>query len=155
MGHSTCRALDHCRDQLVYSELLDETNIGVLHTLHVHPIRNQFWQFPLCNVYQLWQPDKLHQLLLGLVKDLWHSLLKCLKVINLKDQFDNRITSVPGYLGLQSFSKQCDSKKSGSWQGKEIRGMIRTLAVNCMPILDCSKDDGRTLAKTDSDEMVM
>jgi hypothetical protein len=32
-------------------------------------IRNQFWQFPLCNVYQLWQPDELHQLLPGLVKD--------------------------------------------------------------------------------------
>jgi hypothetical protein len=111
--------------------------------------------YPLCNVYRLWQSDELHQLLLGLVKDLLHWLLKYLEARNLKDQFDNRITSVPGYLGLQSFSKQCDSKKSGSWQGKEIRGMIRTLAVNCMPILDCSKDDGRTVAKTDSDEMVM
>jgi len=45
--------------------------------------------------------------------------------------------------------------KSGSWQGKEIRGIIRTLAVNCAPILDCSKDDGKTPAEIASDEMVM
>jgi hypothetical protein len=65
MGHSTCQVLDNARDQHVDAELLDATNIDVLHTLHVDPIRNQFWQFPLCNVYQLWQADKLHQLLLG------------------------------------------------------------------------------------------
>jgi len=45
--------------------------------------------------------------------------------------------------------------KSGSWQGKEIRGMIRILAVNCAPILDCSQDAGKTVAQTASDEMVM
>jgi len=33
--------------------------------------------------------------------------------------------------------------------------MIRTLAVNCTPILVCSKDDGKTAAETASDEMVM
>jgi len=33
--------------------------------------------------------------------------------------------------------------------------MIRTLAVNCAPILDCSKDDGKMAAETTSDEMVM
>jgi hypothetical protein len=45
--------------------------------------------------------------------------------------------------------------KSSSWQGKENQGMIRTLAVNCAPILDCSKDDRKTLVETASDEMVM
>jgi hypothetical protein len=33
--------------------------------------------------------------------------------------------------------------------------MIRTLAVNCTPILVCSKDDEKTVAETASDEMVM
>jgi len=33
--------------------------------------------------------------------------------------------------------------------------MIRTLAVNCAPILDCSKDDGKTAVENASDEMVM
>jgi hypothetical protein len=45
--------------------------------------------------------------------------------------------------------------KSGTWQRKEIRGMIRTLAVNCAPILACSKDDRKTAAETASDAMVM
>jgi len=155
MGHSTCRALDNPRDQCVYSQLLDETNIDVLHTLHVHPIRNQFWQFPLCNVYRLWQPDELHHLLLRLVEDLLNWLLKYLKARNVKDEFDNRLTSVSRYPGLQRFSEPFDSMKSSSWQGKEIRGMIRTLSVNCAPILDCSKDDGKTAVETASDEMVM
>jgi hypothetical protein len=123
-------------------ELLDETNIDVLHTLGVHPLHNQFWQYPLCNVYCLWQPDALHQLLLGLVKDLLHWLLKYLKARNDKVQFDNRFTSVPRYPGLQLFSKPFDSMTSSSWHGKEIRGMIGTLAVNCAPKLDCSLGTG-------------
>jgi hypothetical protein len=45
--------------------------------------------------------------------------------------------------------------KSSSWQGDVIRGMIRTLAVYCTPILHRSKDDGKTPVETASDEMVM
>jgi len=155
MGHSTCWALDNSRDQHVHSELPAETHIDVLHTLGVHPIHNQFWQFPLCNVYQLWQPDELHQLLLGLVKDLLHYLLKYLKPRNVKNQFDNWFTSVQWYPGLLCFSAPFDSMKCISWKGKEIQGTITTLAVNCTPILDYSKDDRNTLVETASDEMVM
>ena len=67
LGHSTCRALDNSEAQHVHSQLPDECNVNVLHTLHVQSVRNQFWQFPLCNIYQLWQSDELHQWLLGLV----------------------------------------------------------------------------------------
>jgi hypothetical protein len=155
MGHYTFRPLDNSRDQHIYLELLADNSIDALHSVGVHPIRNQFWQYPLCNAYRLWQPDELHQLLLGLVKDLLHWLLKYLKARNVKDQFDNRFTSVPRYPSLQHFAKPFDSLKSSSWQGKEICGMIRTLAVNCAPILDCSKDDGKTAAEKASDEMVM
>jgi len=118
MGHSTIRPLDNPGDQDVYSELLDETNIDVLHTPGVHPICNLFWQYPLCNVYHLWQPDELHQLLLNLVKDRLHWLLKYLKAQNVMDQFDNRFTSVPRYPGLQPFTKPFDWMKSSSWQEK-------------------------------------
>jgi hypothetical protein len=45
--------------------------------------------------------------------------------------------------------------KGGSWQGNKIRGMIRTQPVNCVPILDCSQDAGKTAEETTSDEMVM
>jgi len=155
MGHSSFRPLDNSRDQHIYSELLEDNNIDALHTLGVRPIRNQFWLYPLCNVYRLWQPDELHQLLLGLVKDLLHWLLKYLKTRNVKDQFDNWFTSMPQYPGLQHFTEPFDSLKSGTWQGKEIGGMIRTQAVNCAPILNCSQNAGQTAAETASDEMVM
>jgi hypothetical protein len=62
---------------------------------------------------------------------------------------------VPRYSSLQHFSKPFDSLKSGTWQGKDMHGMIRTMAVNCTEILVCSKDEGKTAAKTASDEMVM
>jgi hypothetical protein len=50
-GAFNLSALHNSSDQHAYSELLDETNIDVLDTLHVYPIRGRFWQFPLCNVY--------------------------------------------------------------------------------------------------------
>jgi len=152
MGYSTVWPLDNSRDQQVYLELLDETNIDVLHTLHVHPIRNQFWQFSLCNFYRLWQPDEF---LLGLVKDILHWLLKYLEARNVKDQFDNWFTSVPQYPDILLFSKSFDSMKSSYWEGKEIWGMIRTLPVISAPIPECFHVDRKTVAETASDEMAM
>jgi len=147
--------LDNPREQHVCSDLLDKTNIHVLHTLGVDSICNQFWQYPLCSVYLHWQPDGLHQLLLGLVKDLLHWLLKIQKARNIKDQFDHWFTLVQYYSGLHCFSKPFNSLKSVSWEGKEIWGMIRTLAVNYTPILDYSKNNGKTVAETASDEIGM
>jgi hypothetical protein len=72
MGHSTFRPLDNSGEDHVQSELLEDNHIDALDTLGVHRIYNQFWQYPLCNVNRLWQPYKLHQLLLGFVKDLLH-----------------------------------------------------------------------------------
>ena len=62
---------------------------------------------------------------------------------------------MPQYPGLQHFSKPFDLFKSSSWQGNEIRGTIRTLALNCAPILVCYKENRKTAAETASDEMVM
>jgi hypothetical protein len=59
-GHSTCRAYGNSTAEHIFSELWNDTDIDVLHTLRVRPISTQFWQLPLCNVSQLWQPDELH-----------------------------------------------------------------------------------------------
>jgi len=83
-----------------------------------------------------------------------HWLLKYLKARNVKDQFDNRFTSVPRYAGLLHTSEELDSSRSGTWQREEIRGMIRTLAVNHASIPVCSTDDGKTAAETSSEHMV-
>jgi hypothetical protein len=80
MGHSVFLALDNSRHQHIYSELLDGYDGDPHHTLSVNPIRNQFWQYSLCNDYRLWQPDELPQWLLGSVKDILHSKLNCLKL---------------------------------------------------------------------------
>jgi hypothetical protein len=40
-------------------------------------------------------------------------------------------------------------------QEKEIHSMIRTQVVNCTPIVDCSQDDGKSVAETASDYIVM
>jgi len=105
MGYSTIQPHNDSRDQHIYWQLLEDNNIDALNTLGVGPIRHQFWQYPLCNVYRLSQPDELYQLLLGLVKDILNWLLKSLKARNIKDQFDNRFTSVQQYPSLQHFVK--------------------------------------------------
>jgi len=155
LGHSAFRPVDNWEDHHIHLELLEDINIDALQTLDVHPIHNQFWQCPLCIVYRRWQPDELHQLLLGMVKDLHHWLLKYLKARQVKDHFDKRFTSVPRYPGLRNFSKRFNCSKRGTWQGKEIRGMIRTLAVKCALILACTKDDRKTVAEIACDEMAM
>jgi hypothetical protein len=155
MGHSTFRPLDNSREQHVYLVLLEDNHIDALHTLGVLPMCNQFWQYPHCNVYRLWQPDGLHHLLLGFVKDLLHWLLKYLKARNVNNEFDNRFTLVPQYPALQLFSKPFDSLQSGTCGGEGICGMIRTLAANCAPILVCFTTYRKTAAVTASDEMVM
>jgi hypothetical protein len=88
--------------------LLEDNHLDALHTLAFQPLYNKFMPYPLCNVYRLWQSDELHQLLFGLVKDLIHWLRKYLKARYVKDQFDNRFTSVPLYPGLQYFSTPFD-----------------------------------------------
>jgi len=58
--HSTFGPLHNSRDEPDYTELLDEMDIDTLHTIGLRTIRNQFWQYPLWNVHQLWPPDELH-----------------------------------------------------------------------------------------------
>jgi hypothetical protein len=155
MGYSAFQPLNISRDHHFNLELLEDNNIDALHTLGVRPIRNQFWQYALCNVNRFWQPYKLHQLLLGLVEDLMHQLLKYLKARNVRNQFDNLLISVRGYPSIQHFPKPFDSSESSTWQGQEICGIIRTLALNCAPIHMCYKNDAKTVAETASDEKVM
>jgi DNA-binding LacI/PurR family transcriptional regulator len=45
--------------------------------------------------------------------------------------------------------------KSGTLQGNKIRGKIRTVAVNCAPILVCTKNVGKTAVEIATNEMVL
>jgi hypothetical protein len=69
MGHSSFQPLNYSRDQDIELELEEDNKIDALHTRDVHAVHNKFWQYPLGNVYWLWQHDEVHQLLRGLVND--------------------------------------------------------------------------------------
>ena len=77
-----------------------------------------------------------------------------MKPRNAEDKFENRLAQVPVYSDLHESSEHIDLLKSSSGQGNEIWGMMRTQPGNCTPILAGSKDDGKTAAETDSDEIV-
>ena len=70
MGHNkqTRNYIFPCRAE--YQERLDDC-MDELKAVNIPPIANPFCDYPLCDVYRLWQADTLHQLYLGIVKDLF------------------------------------------------------------------------------------
>jgi len=155
MGCWTFRLLENSTDQHVCAEVLDKTQSDDLLTPGVHPISNQLWRYTLCNVYLLWLPDELHQLLLSLVKNILRWLFKYLNARNDQDESDNWFRLVPRYPGHECFFEPFNLVNSSSWQGIEIRGMIRTREANFAAIRLCIKDT-RTLAlETVSDELAI
>jgi len=123
MGLSTFRPPDNSTNQHISSDLLEYNKIDALHTLGVRPIRNQFWQYPLCNVHRLGQPDELHQLLLGLVKDLLHWLLNTWKLemsrMNLRIDSDQSLDILASSTSLNHSihwkAAPCKVKRSVEW----------------------------------------
>jgi len=105
MEYSTLWSLKSTIQQPVYSEPLQECKHYTLHTLGVHPIHNQFWQYSPNIIYHQWLSHELHQLILEAVHELLHWLLKYLNASNINDQFDNRLSSVEGGAGYQPTSK--------------------------------------------------
>jgi len=70
-------------------------------------------------------------------------------------KIDNEFTLGPRYPALQLFPTERNLSNTSSRQGKVIQCKIRTQAIDCAPICDCSKDDRKTAVETTSDEMVM
>jgi len=62
---------------------------------------------------------------------------------------------VPQHAGFQHFAKPFDSLSSGTWQGNDISGTVRTLPVNYPPSLCLLQDDRKTAAANASNGMVM
>jgi len=60
MQNWTFRPQSSLCDQAFPVEVLEDIHHDALHTVGVHPIHNQFWQYRLCNVYQHWQAEKLY-----------------------------------------------------------------------------------------------
>ena len=136
-----------------YQEHLDDCT-NELKAANLRPITNLFWDYPLCNVYRIWQPDTLHQLYLGIVKDLFEWVTEYMKMQGLKAEFDTRFSSVPHYPNMLRLSKPFDALKNGRWQGKEIWEMVRSLGTVCATLLS-SDVRGKTSSERASDLEVM
>lgn len=152
MGHDKPTRKFKPRSVEEYQERLGD--VDELKQVYLQPIANLIWDYPLCNVYRLWQPDTLHQLYLGIVKDLFEWVTDYMKIRGLKAEFDARFTSVPHYPDMLRFSKPFDALKNGTWQGKEIREMLRSLGAICAPLLS-SDSPGKTSTERASDIEVM
>ena len=72
----------------------------------------------------------------------------------LKAEFNARFTSVPHYPKMLRFSKPFDALKNGTWQGKEIREMVRSRGTVCAPLLS-SDVQRKTPSEQASDIEVM
>jgi len=73
----------------------------------------------------------------------------------MKEYFDNRLTSEPRYQGLQHLSQRMNLFQSSSQLGIDILHIVKTLAVHFATFPDCSRDDGKSVAETASDAMVL
>ena len=124
------------RDQMSYQRALERGNpedAEYLVSIGLRGEENPFWRFPLCNVYNLWQPDALHLLHLGILKTMMDWLVGYLRRRKIVDRFNERFKSIPPYPRFQPFKRSYE--EISSWQGKEIRTMMRFLPASLGPIL--------------------
>jgi hypothetical protein len=128
MGHDVNMHGGVKRDKDTYLEMLERNKIlADFKVLGVTGARPVFWDHPRCDVYSLWQPAKLHTFLLGLLPRFIDLLVKMLKNKQLMKRFIHRFKHVPRYPGLNIFKVGYDQVQS--WQGKEMRHMLRFLTV--------------------------
>ena len=117
---------DH--DPMSYQQALERGNpedAEYLAFISLQVEENLFWRLPLCNVYTLWQPDALHLLHLGILKTMMDWFVGYLRKRKILDQFNESFKLILPYPGFQPFKRSYE--EISSWQGKEIRTMMRFL----------------------------
>ena len=133
MGHETGPKIGKKRDAVHYQQLLGRDAEDELEALNVRPTNNRLWDYPLCDVYRLWQPDTLHQFYLGLAKTTIEWLMQYLERHGLMNRFNKRFKSIPPYPEFYPFRKAYN--EVSKWQGKEIRMILRFLVPAIGPLL--------------------
>jgi len=121
------------RDKLKYQRALVSGGSHCLKEYGLHSEENPFWHFPAGDPYRLWQPDILHLLNLGIVKSMMEWVIGYMEDLGLLDRFNVRFKSMAPYPGFAKFSR-CYSEVS-SWQGKEMRTLMRFLLAVAGPLL--------------------
>ena len=102
-----------------------------LASFDVHQGYNVLWDLD-CMTSNLPKPDLLHTMQLGMLKHLLGWLSKFLKQHNRFEAFNNIWLSVPVYLDMVQPRRTYE--EVSSWQGKEIKTMLRFLVT----ILRCA-----------------
>ena len=121
------------RDKFKYQRALESGNSHCLKDYGLQSEENPLWDFPACDPYRLWQPDILHLLNLGIVKSMMEWVIGYMEDLGLLDRFNVRFKSMAPYPGFAKFSRSYS--EVSSWQGKEMRTLMRFLLAVAGPLL--------------------
>ena len=121
------------RDKLRYQGALESGGPQCLKDYGLQSEENPLWDFAACDPYRLWQPDILHLLNLGIVKTTMEWVIGYMGDHGLLDRFNLRFKSMAPYPGFPRFKRSYTDVSS--WQGKEMRTMMRFLLAITGPLL--------------------
>ena len=136
MGHESgiLRTGDYPRrDKLRYQRALESGDPQCLKDYGLQSEVNPLWDFAACDPYHLWQPDILHLLNLGIVKTTMEWVIGYMEDRGLLDRFNVRFKSMAPYPGFARFKRSYT--EVSSWQGKEMRTMMKFLLAITGPLL--------------------
>jgi hypothetical protein len=121
------------RDKLTYQRVLVSGGPQCLKDYGLQSEVNPLWDFAACDPYHLWQPDILHLLNLGIVKTTMEWIIGYMGELGLLDRFNLRFKSMAPYPGFARFKRSYT--EVSSWQGKEMRTMMKFLLAITGPLL--------------------
>ena len=121
------------RDKLKYQGALQFGGPQCLKEFGLQSEVNPLWDFAGCDPYHLWQPDILHLLNLGIVKTMMEWVVGYMEDRGLLGRFNSRFKSVAPYPGFARFKRSYT--EVSSWQGKEMRTMMKFLLAITGPLL--------------------
>ena len=137
MGHESgiLRTSDEYprRDKLRYQRALESGGPQCLKEYGLQSEKNPLWEFAGCDPYHLWQPDILHLLNLGIAKPTMEWVVGYMDDRGLLDRFNLRFKSMAPYPGFARFKRSYT--EVSSWQGKEMRTMMKFLLAVIGPLL--------------------
>ena len=108
MGHesSILRSDKYPRhEKLKYQRAFESGHPQCLKEYGLQSEENPLWNFTACDPYQLWQPDILHLLNLGIVKTMMEWLIGYMEDRDLLDRFNTRFKSMASYPGFARFKR--------------------------------------------------
>ncbi|KAL0630484.1 hypothetical protein Q9L58_010669, partial [Maublancomyces gigas] len=108
-----------------FREAGDVADLDWLQVRGLKALMNSFWQLPKVRPEEMWKPDLLHTIYLGLLKHLMEWVQGFLGKYYCLEQFDVVWKSIPPYSGVTI--PKIVYRAVSQWQGKEMRNLGRFL----------------------------